>query len=211
MWRKLTAEKDLKQKRRDIFQFCIQKKALSVDETKFYDILSAFCKSIRGSDPDAALFYAFRLIKAGCDPLIIARRLIAHCSEDIGMADSNALLLALSALDSLKNLGVPEGLLNLSHAIIYACTAEKSNSVLIAMDKASEMAEKYADLEVPFHLRNHPSTNDTKKIKYKYPHNFGGFVAQQYLPDEIKDEQFYVPKQNGREKNVVLKKWENKK
>ena len=73
------------------------------------------------------------------------------------------------------------------------------------------MAEKYADLEVPFHLRNHPSTNDTKKIKYKYPHNFGGFVAQQYLPDEIKDEQFYVPKQNGREKNVVLKKWENKK
>lgn len=190
---------------------CIQKKALSVDETKFYDILSAFCKSIRGSDPDAALFYAFRLIKAGCDPLIIARRLIAHCSEDIGMADSNALLLALSALDSLKNLGVPEGLLNLSHAIIYACTAEKSNSVLIAMDKASEMAEKYADMEVPFHLRNHPSTNDTKKIKYKYPHNFGGFVAQQYLPDEIKNEQFYVPKQNGREKNVVLKKWENKK
>lgn len=190
-----------------IAENCIQKKALSVDETKFYDILSAFCKSIRGSDPDAALFYAFRLINAGCDPLIIARRLIAHCSEDVGMADSNALLLAISALVSLKNLGVPEGLLNLSHAIIYACTAEKSNSVILAMDQAKEMAEKFADAEVPFHLRNHPSTNDTKKIRYKYPHDFGGFVKQQYLPDELKNERFYFPKTNGREKNISLKKW----
>lgn len=190
----------------EIAENCIQKKALSVDETKFYDILSAFCKSIRGSDPDAALFYAQRLIKAGCDPLIIARRLIAHCSEDIGMADSNALLLANCALYSLKNLGLPEGLLNLSHAIIYACTAEKSNSVLIAMNKAGSMAEKFADSEVPFHLRNHPSTNDTKKIKYKYPHDYGGFVDQQYLPDEIKNEVFYVPSKNGKEKNIVIKK-----
>lgn len=190
----------------EIAENCIQKKALSVDETKFYDILSAFCKSIRGSDPDAALFYAQRLIKAGCDPLIIARRLIAHCSEDIGMADSNALLLANCALYSLKNLGLPEGLLNLSHAIIYACTAEKSNSVLIAMNKAGSMAEKFADSEVPFHLRNHPSTNDTKKIKYKYPHDYGGFVDQQYLPDEIKNEVFYVPSKNGKEKSVIIKK-----
>ena len=190
----------------EIAENCIQKKALSVDETKFYDILSAFCKSIRGSDSDAALFYAQRLIKAGCDPLIIARRLIAHCSEDIGMADSNALLLANCALYSLKNLGLPEGLLNLSHAIIYACTAEKSNSVLIAMNKAGSMAEKFADSEVPFHLRNHPSTNDTKKIKYKYPHDYGGFVDQQYLPDEIKNEVFYVPSKNGKEKNIVIKK-----
>lgn len=190
----------------EIAENCIQKKALSVDETKFYDILSAFCKSIRGSDSDAALFYAQRLIKAGCDPLIIARRLIAHCSEDIGMADSNALLLANCALYSLKNLGLPEGLLNLSHAIIYACTAEKSNSVLIAMNKAGSMAEKFADSEVPFHLRNHPSTNDTKKIKYKYPHDYGGFVDQQYLPDEIKNEVFYVPSKNGKEKSVIIKK-----
>lgn len=190
----------------EIAENCIQKKALSVDETKFYDILSAFCKSIRGSDSDAALFYAQRLIKAGCDPLIIARRLIAHCSEDIGMADSNALLLANCALYSLKNLGLPEGLLNLSHAIIYACTAEKSNSVLIAMNKAGSMAERFADSEVPFHLRNHPSTNDTKKIKYKYPHDYGGFVNQQYLPDEIKNEVFYVPSKNGKEKSVIIKK-----
>lgn len=193
-----------------IAENCIQKKALSVDENKYYDILSAFCKSIRGSDADAALFYSQRLIKAGCDPLLIARRLIAHCSEDIGMADSNALLLANCALYSLKNLGMPEGLLNLSHAIIYACTAEKSNSVLIAMDKAGEMAEKFADCEVPFHLRNHPSINDTKKIKYKYPHDFGGYVKQQYLPDEIKNEIFYVPKQIGKEKNIFIKKLNKK-
>lgn len=189
----------------DVAENCIQKKALSVDETKFYDLLSAFCKSIRGSDADSALFYSQRLIKAGCDPLIIARRLIAHASEDIGMADSNALLLACCAHYSLKNLGVPEGLLNLSHAIIYACMAEKSNSTLLAMEKAGEFAEKYANLEVPFHLRNHPSTNDTKKIRYKYPHDFGGFVKQQYLPDEIKNEIFYVPGKNGKEKNVVKK------
>ena len=184
----------------EIAENCIQKKALSVDETKFYDILSAFCKSIRGSDSDAALYYAQRLIKAGCDPLIIARRLIAHCSEDIGMADSNALLLANCALYSLKNLGLPEGLLNLSHAIIYACTAEKSNSVLIAMNKAGSMAEKFADSEVPFHLRNHPSTNDTKKIKYKYPHDYkNAFVKQQYLPDKLKNKKYYHPKDLGYE------------
>ena len=190
----------------EIAENCIQKKALSVDENMFYDILSAFCKSIRGSDPDSALFYMQRLIKAGCDPLIIARRLIAHCSEDIGMADSNALLLANCALYSLKNLGVPEGILNLSHAVVYACTAEKSNSVYLAMHKAGDMAEKFADAQVPFHLRNHPSTNDTKKVKYKYPHNFGGYVKQQYLPDEIKNERFYFPSKNGKEKNIILKK-----
>ena len=122
------------------------------------------------------------------------------------MADSNALLLANCALYSIKNLGLPEGLLNLSHAIIYACCAEKSNSVLIAMNKAGEMAEKFADAQVPFHLRNHPSTNDTKKIKYKYPHDFGGYVSQQYLPDEIKNEVFYKPLKNGKEQNLKLKK-----
>ncbi len=192
-----------------IAENCIQKKALSVDENKYYDILSAFCKSIRGSDPDAALFYSARLIQAGCDPLIICRRLVAHCSEDIGMADSNALLLANCALYTLKNLGMPEGLLALSHAIIYACTAEKSNSVYLAMNSAFEAVQKYADAEVPFHLRNHPSTNDKKKMKYKYPHEFGGWVDQQYLPDELKDSRFYYPKQNGKEKSITIKKNKN--
>lgn len=189
----------------EVAENSIQKKALSVDENKYYDLLSAFCKCIRGSDPDAALFYSGRLIQAGCDPLIIARRLIAHCSEDIGMADSNATLLANNALFTLKNLGMPEGLLTLSHAIIYACTAEKSNSVYLAMSAAYEAAKKFADAEVPFHLRNHSSTNDTKKTKYKYPHNFGGWVEQQYLPDELKNMQFYFPKDNGKEKNINIK------
>ena len=185
---------------------CVQQKALSLDETKYYDYLSAFCKSIRGSDPDAALFYSQRLIQAGVDPQIIARRLIAHCSEDIGMADSNALLLASCALYSLKNLGVPEGLLNLSHAIVYACTAEKSNAVYLAMHEAANAAKEHCNLEAPFHLRNHPSTNDIKRVKYKYPHDFGGWVKQEYLPHEIKDLRFYKPTQNGKEKNLKLKK-----
>lgn len=185
---------------------CVQQKAFSLDETKYYDYLSAFCKSIRGSDPDAALFYSSRMIEAGVDPQIIARRLIAHCSEDIGMADSNALLLATCALYSIKNLGVPEALLNLSHAIVYACTAEKSNSVYLAMAKAQEAAKKYPDTEAPYHLRNHPSINDTKKAKYKYPHDYGGWVKQQYLPDELKNEVFYNPSSNGKEKNIKVKK-----
>lgn len=185
---------------------CVQQKAFSLDETKYYDYLSAFCKSIRGSDPDAALFYSSRMIEAGVDPQIIARRLIAHCSEDIGMADSNALLLATCALYSIKNLGVPEALLNLSHAIVYACTAEKSNSVYLAMAKAQEAAKKYPDAEAPYHLRNHPSINDTKKAKYKYPHDYGGWVKQQYLPDELKNEVFYNPSPNGKEKNIKVKK-----
>ena len=120
---------------------CLNKRPLSIDENMFYDYLSAFCKSLRGSDTDAALYYAFRLIKAGIDPQIIARRMIAHASEDIGMADSNALLLAISALTSCEKIGPPECYLTITHAIIYICEAEKSNSVVVAMNKAMADAE----------------------------------------------------------------------
>lgn len=184
----------------------IQRKALSIDENDYYDLLSAFCKSIRGSDTDAALYYSQRLILAGCQPELIARRLIAHTSEDIGMADSNALLLAVSALYSCKNLGQPECLLNLSHAIIYACEAEKSNSVYLAMEKARYDAENVKDDNVPFYLKNHPSTNDKEHKKYKYPHDFGGYVEQQYLPEKLKDKIYYIPSKNGKEKNLERKK-----
>lgn len=184
----------------------IQKKALSLDKTEYYDILSCFCKSIRGSDTDAALYYSQRLITAGIDPLIIARRLIAHCSEDIGMADSNALLLACNAYYAIEKMG-PEGIIPLSHAIIYACEAEKSNSVIVAMNLAKNDAENVKDDEVPYYLLNHNSINDTKKIKYKYPHNFGGYVKQQYLPDKLKDRIYYQPSNNGKEKNLVRKKF----
>ncbi len=184
----------------------IQKKALSIDETQFYDMLSCFCKSIRGSDTDAALYYSQRLICAGCDPLIIARRLIAHASEDIGMADSNALLLATSAMYAVQNLGLPECLIPLSHAIIYACEAEKSNSVVVALNAAKDDAENVKDDNVPNHLKNHPSINGPK-TKYKYPHDYGGYVKQQYLPDSLKDKIYYVPSNNGKEKNLVRKKF----
>lgn len=183
----------------------IQKKVLSISETEYYDLLSCFCKSIRGSDADAALYYSQRLICAGCDPLIIARRLIAHASEDIGMADSNALLLATSAMYAVQNLGLPECLIPLSHAIIYACEAEKSNSVVVAMNMAKSDAENIRDDVVPNHLKNHPSINGPKTA-YKYPHDYGGYVKQQYLPNKLKDRIYYVPSKNGREKNMVRKK-----
>jgi len=189
----------------------IGKKAMSLDEDMYYDILSAFCKSVRGSDTEAALYYAHRLIKAGCDPKIIARRLIAHCSEDIGMADSNALLLACCAMYSCQNLGEPECLLNLSHAIIYACEAEKSNSVYLAMEKAMTDAEENKDDVIPNNLKNHPSTNKDNTGDYKYPHNYGGYVKQQYMPNSLKDRVYYMPSKNGREKDLKRKKYEKNK
>lgn len=191
----------------DVIAECLDRKPLSVDTQMHYDLLSAFCKSIRGSDTDAALFYAQRLIQAGCDPLIIARRLIAHASEDIGMADSNALLLAIAAHTAVEKIGLPEAMLNLSHAIIYACEAEKSNSVLLAMNAAEKDAVTLRDDNVPNHLKNHPSTNEDGHGKYKYPHDYGGYCKQQYLPDAIKDHIYYKPKNNGREKGLVRKKF----
>jgi len=118
----------------------VQKPALSADETLYYDILSAFCKSLRGSDSDAALYYSERLITAGCDPMLVARRLVIHSSEDVGMADPNALVIAVSALTALEKLGLPEGRIPLSQAIIYVCEAEKSNSVVTALSEAASDA-----------------------------------------------------------------------
>ncbi len=186
---------------------CLDRKPLSISIDMFYDLLSAFCKSLRGSDADAALFYAQRLIEAGCDPLIIARRLIAHASEDVGMADSNALLLAICAHYAVANVGLPEAMLNLTHAIIYLCEAEKSNAVVVAMNLAKQDAISLRDDKVPNHLKNHPSTNDDGHGKYKYPHDFGGYCKQQYLPDAIKNNIYYTPSQNGKEKNMQRKKF----
>ena len=188
---------------------CIQKKAISLDENTYYDVLSAFCKSLRGSDADAALYYSQKLLLSGCDPKIIARRMIAHASEDIGMADSNALLIAISALQAVKELGVPECELVLSHAIIYICEAEKSNSVYKAMCAANEDAKNFIDAAVPNHLKNHPTGYNDGTGKYKYPHDYGGYVKQQYLPKELKDRVYYTPSNNGKEKNLIRKKYRN--
>lgn len=192
---------------KEVVAECLNKRPLSIDESMYYDYLSAFCKSLRGSDADAALYYAHRLLKAGIDPLIIARRMVAHASEDIGMADSNALLMAINALIACEKLGAPECYLNLSHAIIYLCEAEKSNSVVKAMHMAMEDAENERDDIVPNHLKNHPSTNRDGHGKYKYPHDYGGYCQQQYMPDSLKDRIYYVPSENGKEKNLVRKKF----
>lgn len=192
---------------KDVVAECLNRRPLSLDESSYYDYLSAFCKSLRGSDADAALYYSQRLIKAGIDPLIIARRMIAHASEDIGMADSNALLMACCAMYAVEKIGPPECYLNLSHAIIYLCEAEKSNSVYMAMSRAQKDAENEREDNVPNHLKNHPSTNKDGHGAYKYPHDFGGYVEQQYLPDKLKDRVYYIPSQNGKEKNMARKKF----
>lgn len=185
----------------------IQKKSLSYNEDAFYDYLSAFCKSLRGSDANAALYYAMRLIEGGCDPMIVARRLVIHSSEDVGMADPNALVVASSAMFVLQNTGYPEGLIPLSNAIIYVCEAPKSNSVVLAMNAAKKDASEVRDDDgVPPYLKDNTfGDKDTKAQsgKYKYPHNFaGGYVEQQYLPDKLKDRIYYTPSDYGYEKTV---------
>lgn len=183
----------------------IQQKALSFDENLYYDILSAFCKSLRGSDANAALYYMQRLIKGGCDPLLLARRLVVHSAEDVGLADPNALVVATNALVALKNLGLPEGLIPLSEAVIYVCEAEKSNTVVEAMYAAEEDAVSVKDDNIPAHLKNYEyasKEDKEKKAGYKYPHSYGGYVEQQYLPYSIKDKVYYSPKSNGYE-NVI--------
>ena len=177
----------------------------SIDEDIYYDMLSAFCKSLRGSDADAALYWAHRLIAAGLDPLIIFRRLLAHSSEDVGLANSNALVVANSAMQAYLQMGKPEGLIPLSHAIIYVCMSPKSNSVITAMNLAQADVEKTFVGKVPDHLKNHNYTNE-KREAYKYPHNYGGYVEQQYLPDEIKDHVYYTPSKNGSEASIKLPK-----
>ncbi len=188
----------------------IQRKALAYNEDSYYDFLSAFCKSLRGSDANAALYYAHRLIEGGCDPMLVARRLVVHSAEDVGMADPRALQIATSAMYALQNIGVPEGMIPLSEAIIYVCEAEKSNTVVEAMYAAKADAVSDRDDRVPAHLKDvsYGSKEDkAARQEYKYPHDFGGYVEQQYLPDSLKDKIYYVPSEHGYEKEV----WEIRK
>ena len=184
----------------------IQRKALSYNEDSYYDMLSAFCKSLRGSDSNAALYYAFRLIEGGCDPMIILRRLIAHSSEDVGMADPNALVVATSAMYAFEKMGAPEGLIPMTNAIIYVCEAEKSNSVIIALEEARRAAREVRDENIPSYLMDNTFGDAQTKAqskKYKYPHEYGGWVRQQYLPDSLKDAVFYRPQGRGYEQTVL--------
>lgn len=183
----------------------IQRKSLSYDEDAYYDLLSAFCKCLRGSSSDGALYYSQRLIEGGCDPMVIARRLVVHSAEDVGVADPNALVIAVSAMTALSNLGYPEGIIPLSEAIIYVCEAEKSNSVVVALGAARECVKNVRDDNVPSNLKNTPYMSNEQlknKVAYKYPHDYGGYVEQQYLPDRLVGSVFYKPSDNGYEKTV---------
>ena len=179
----------------------IQKRVLSISDDNYYDMLSAFCKSLRGSDSNAGLYWAMRLIDAGCDPLLIFRRIIAHSAEDVGMANPNALVVATSALTAYEKIGMPEGTLPLAEAIICVCESEKSNSVVIARDEAERAVQTVKKEAVPMYLRD-VNYKQEKISGYKYPHDYGGYVEQQYLPDDLKDAKFYVPSNHGYEKVV---------
>lgn len=179
----------------------IQERVLSISDDNYYDMLSAFCKSLRGSDSNAGLYWAMRLIDAGCDPLLIFRRIIAHSAEDVGMANPNALVVATSALTAYERIGMPEGTLPLAEAIICVCESEKSNSVVIARDEAERAVQTVKKEAVPMYLRD-VNYKQEKISGYKYPHDYGGYVEQQYLPDDLKDAKFYVPSDHGYEKVV---------
>ena len=183
----------------------IQRKALSYNEDLYYDLLSAFCKSLRGSDSDAALYYAMRLIEGGCNPMLVLRRLLAHSAEDVGMADPQALVVATAALTAFQNMGYPEGLIPLSEAIIYVCEAEKSYSVKNAMLAAKKDARESRDDNVPAYLRDTSYGSREMRqesAKYLFPHDYGGWVEQQYLPDSLRGHVYYHPSQYGYEQQV---------
>ncbi|MDE6490446.1 MAG: replication-associated recombination protein A [Muribaculaceae bacterium] len=171
-----------------------------------YDIISAFIKSIRGSDPDAAVYWLARMVAGGEDPEFIARRLVILASEDIGLANPNALLLANATFDTIKKIGWPEGRIPLAECAIYLATSPKSNSAYMAINSALEMVERTGNLPVPLHLRNAP-TSLMKKMgygaDYKYAHNYpGNFIRQQYMPDELHDLVLWHPCDNPSEQKL---------
>jgi putative ATPase len=187
----------------DIAADAVQKKAIVYDRQgdAHYDVISAFIKSIRGSDPDGALFWLARMLEAGEDARFIARRLIVHASEDIGLADSVALVVAVAAAQAVEHVGLPEARLNLAHATIYLATAPKSNSVVTALSKAMEDAPG-AD-PVPLHLRD-ASTKGSRQMGhgkgYRYPHDFPGHsVEQDYRPATFQGRRYYEPSGQGRD------------
>ena len=197
----------------------LEKKALSYDKSgeEHYNVISAFHKSLRGSDPDAALYWLERMLAAGEDPLYIARRMVRFASEDIGNADPPALTLAMSAMQAFQFLGHPEGELALAQAAVYLATAPKSNSIYSAYGKAQAAVRKAGSLPVPLHIRNAP-TRLMKDLgygkNYKYAHNYkDAFVVQDYLPEDLKDRLFYTPTAHGYEKIVKqrLDKWRSQK
>lgn len=191
--------------------------AYDKDGEMHYDIISAFIKSIRGSDPDAALYWMARMIQGGEDPQFIARRLIISAAEDIGLANPNALLLANAAFDAVMKIGWPEGRIPLAEAVVYLATSPKSNSAYQGVTNALKMVEQTGNLPVPLHLRNAPTAlmaqlnyHDGYKYSHDYPNNF---VEQQYLPDAIKTQRIWYAQHSPTEEKQyqqMLKLWGDK-
>ena len=181
----------------------IQKPVIRCDESLYYDMLSAFCKSLRGSDSDAALAWFARLLYAGVDPRLIARRIIAHASEDVGLANPLAMLQAVAASQALEAVGLPEARLSMAQAIIAICESPKSNSVVMALDACTADAQKGGFGSVPVHLRDtHYAGHERlgSGAQYKYPHDYPGhWVKQDYMPPELKGHRYYIPSDQGQE------------
>nr|MDD6335629.1 replication-associated recombination protein A [bacterium] len=190
----------------DVAEESIQRRVLQMDESMFYDMLSAFCKSLRGSDSDAAISWAMRLLHAGADPRIIARRLIAHASEDIGLAAPDAMLQAVAAAQAVELIGLPEARLSLVQAIIFLCESPKSNAVVYALGSALEDVETKQNLPVPLHLQDASYSSHTRLGTgegYKYPHDYPGhFIKQQYMPRGLEGKRYYLPSTQGFEARI---------
>lgn len=184
----------------EVLEECLQSRKLHYDKSSdaHYDTISAFIKSMRGSDTDAAIHYLARMLEAGEDPMFIARRVVICAAEDVGLANPNALVVANAAMQAVHQIGMPEARIILAEAVCVVCRSRKSNSAYMAINDAMEDVRNIDVGEVPMHIRNAP-IEDMKKegynVGYKYPHNFpGGIVEQQYLPDEIKDKKYFIPK-----------------
>ena len=193
----------------ELMQESLQQKALLYDKggEEHYNVISAFIKSIRGSDPDGALYWLARMLEAGEDPLFILRRIIILASEDIGNADPRALQVAVSALQAFQMVGMPEGRIIMGQAVTYLATAPKSNAAYLGIDAALAEVRKSGALEVPLHIRNAP-TRLMKELGYhqgyQYAHDFEhGYVQQEYLPEKLRNRKFYQPKGYGYEKNIA--------
>lgn len=190
----------------DVAAESVQKKVVNVDDEQFYNMLSAFCKSLRGGDSDAAIAWFARLVYAGVDPRVICRRLIAHASEDVGLANPQAMTQAVAAAQALELIGMPEARLSITQAIIFICESPKSNSVVMAMDAAFADAERIPDQPVPMHLRDTAYKGVDKLGNgkgYKYPHDYPGHVVQQeYMPPSVKGRRYYIPGELGNEGKI---------
>ncbi len=200
---------------RDVLERALEKKVLLYDRQgeEHYNLISALHKSLRGSDPDAALYWLARMLAAGEDPLYIARRLVRFASEDVGNADPQALALALAAMEAFRFLGPPEGELALAQAVVYLAAAPKSNRVYLAWGRAREAAETSGSLPVPLHLRNAP-TGLMRELGYgrgyRYAHDSPqGHLPQEHLPEELRGRVFYRPSPHGMEREIAarLERW----